>query len=139
MWDALRAERYSRYPVYRESLDDIVGVALAKDLWLYDGSSPFRLADFLRAPLLVPDSRPADQVMADLRRTRAHMAIVLDEHGGTAGIVTLEDLVEQVIGDIADEHDPASRVAVEGRRVAAVRVHRAADVPVLAGAGGRSA
>ena len=202
VWDTLRTERYSRYPVYRESLDDIVGVVLAKDLWLYDGSSPFRLSDFLRSPLLVPDSRPAEQVMTDLRRTRAHMAIVLDEHGGTAGIVTLEDLVEQVIGDIADEHDPTSRVAVEtdgvlelagalslvdvrsdyalsipdgdwatlggyvfsrlgrlprigdrvpypggelevvaveGRRVAAVRVHRGSEAPVLAGAGGRPA
>lgn len=201
VWETLRVERYSRYPVYRESLDDIVGVFLAKDLWLYDGRSPFRLADFVRQALLVPDSRPAALVLDDLRRTRAHMAIVLDEHGGTAGILTMEDLVEQVIGDIADEHDPASRVAVEvdgvlelagtlslvdvrsdyalsipdgdwstlggfvfsrlgrpprigdrvaypggelevvavdGRRVAAVRVHRRAEPPVLAGAGGAS-
>lgn len=113
VWETLRSERYSRYPVYRESLDDIAGVFLAKDLWLYDGNRPFRVADFLRAPLLVPDSRPAELVLGDLRRTRAHMAVVLDEHGGTAGLVTMEDLVEQVIGDIADEHDPASRVAVE--------------------------
>jgi CBS domain containing-hemolysin-like protein len=109
----LRRERYSRYPVYRESLDDVVGVFVAKDLWLHDESAPFRLADFVREALYVPSTRAATRVLDDLRKTRAHMAVVLDEYGGTAGIVTLEDLVEEVIGDIADEYDMASREAIE--------------------------
>ena len=109
----LRAERYSRYPVYREDLDDMVGVFLAKDFWLYDGDEPFVLERFVREPLYVPDTRPAERVLEDLRRTRAHMAVVLDEYGGTAGILTLEDLVEEVIGDIADEYDLAPRAALE--------------------------
>ena len=63
----------------------------------------------MREALYVPEARPAELVLDDLRKTRAHMAVVLDEYGGTAGIVTLEDLVEEVIGDIADEYDVAQR------------------------------
>ena len=112
VWEVLRRERYSRYPVYRESLDDVIGVVLAKDLWLHSGDAPFNLADFVREPMYVPDSRPAERVLDDLRRTRAHMAVVLDEYGGTAGIVTMEDLVEEVVGDISDEYDFASRESI---------------------------
>ncbi|MFL5599053.1 MAG: hemolysin family protein, partial [Gemmatimonadaceae bacterium] len=112
VWEVLRRERYSRYPVYRDSLDDVIGVFLAKDLWLHSGDAPFNLADFVREPMYVPDSRPAERVLDDLRRTRAHMAVVLDEYGGTAGIVTMEDLVEEVVGDIADEYDFASRESI---------------------------
>ena len=113
VWTVLRTERYSRYPVYEASLDDIVGVFLAKDLWLHDGATSFSLKDFVRQAMYVPDSRPAERVLDDLRKTRAHMAVVLDEFGGTAGILTMEDLVEEVIGDIADEYDLASREAIE--------------------------
>ncbi|HET7458961.1 MAG TPA: hemolysin family protein [Gemmatimonadaceae bacterium] len=119
VWAVLRAERYSRYPVYRETLDDVVGVFLAKDLWLHervmgdDCDEPFSLGRFVREALYVPDSRRAERVLDDLRRTRAHMAVVLDEYGGTAGIITMEDLVEEVIGDIADEHDALSRTSLE--------------------------
>jgi CBS domain containing-hemolysin-like protein len=111
IWATLRSERYSRYPIIGESLDDIVGVFLAKDLWLHQG--PFTLKQFLREPLFIPDSRPAERVLDDLRKTRAQMAVVLDEYGGTAGIITMEDLVEEVVGDIADEYDAASREALE--------------------------
>ena len=111
VWEILRAERYSRYPVIGDSLDDIVGVFLAKDLWLHQGS--FTVKQFLRDPLFIPDSRPAERVLDDLRKTRAHMAVVLDEYGGTAGIITMEDLVEEVVGDIADEYDAAAREALE--------------------------
>lgn len=109
----LVAERYSRYPVYSESLDDLVGIFLAKDLLLYESGTPFALRRYVREALYVPATRRAELVLDDLRRRRAHMAIVLDEYGGTAGIVTMEDLVEQVIGDIADEYDPATRTSLE--------------------------
>ena len=112
VWALIRRERYSRYPVYRDTLDDVVGVFLAKDLWLHDGKEPFSLERALRPALYVPSSRPAERVLDDLRKTRAQMAVVLDEYGGTAGILTMEDLVEEVIGDIADEYDMASRTAV---------------------------
>ena len=117
VWAVIREERYSRYPVYRESLDDVIGVFLAKDLWLKESARPFSLIEFTREPLYVPDSRPAEKVLDDLRRTRAHMAVVLDEYGGTAGIITMEDLIEEVIGDISDEYDLASRTAIESNGV----------------------
>jgi CBS domain containing-hemolysin-like protein len=98
--------------VYEESLDDMIGVFLAKDLWLHDGVEPFVLRSFVREALYVPDSKQAERVLDDLRKTRAHMAVVLDEYGGTAGILTMEDLVEEVIGDIADEYDMATRDSI---------------------------
>ena len=109
----LRTERYSRYPVYRDSLDEIEGVFLAKDLWLSENDAPFVLAAHVREAMFVPDSRPASRVFEDLRKSRAHLGVVLDEYGGTAGIVTIEDLIEEVFGDIADEYDLATRSAVE--------------------------
>lgn len=111
--EVLRRERYSRYPVHNESLDNLVGVFLAKDLWLHDRTTPFSLRQFVRDALYVPDTRAAERVLDDLRKTRAQMAIVLDEYGGTAGIITMEDLIEEVIGDIADEYDTAVRDALE--------------------------
>jgi CBS domain containing-hemolysin-like protein len=110
--EVLRRERYSRYPVYGETLDDIVGVLLAKDLWLRDEREPFSLKRYVREAMYVPDTRAAERVLDDLRRTRAHMAVVLDEFGGTSGIVTMEDLIEEVIGDISDEYDVAARDAL---------------------------
>ncbi|MGI9139484.1 MAG: hemolysin family protein [Gemmatimonadaceae bacterium] len=113
VWEILRAERYSRYPVYRETLDDVVGVFLARDLWLHPPGEQFSLEGAVREALYIPDSRPAERVLDDLRRTRAHMAVVLDEYGGTSGIVTMEDLIEEVIGDISDEYDLAARDSFE--------------------------
>ena len=138
VWAIVRAERYSRYPVYAESLDDVIGVFLAKDLWLHDDDKPFVLAEHVRKALYVPDNRPAERVLDDLRRTRFHMAVVLDEYGGTAGILTLEDLIEEVIGDINDEYDFATRQAVEANgvlelagsmSVVDVRADYALDIP----------
>jgi magnesium and cobalt exporter, CNNM family len=106
-------ERYSRYPVYEGTLDNIVGVFVAKDLLLYRGREAFELRRAMREPLFLPDSRSAERVLEDLRKTRAQMAIVLDEFGGTAGILTLEDLVEEVVGDIADEYDVQARRSIE--------------------------
>ena len=107
LWETLRTEGYSRYPVHDESPDDVAGIFLAKDLWMRDRSTPFILKDHLRPALFVPEGRPAELVLNELRKTRAHMAIVLDEHGGMQGLLTLEDLVEELIGDIADEYDAA--------------------------------
>ena len=113
VWAAVRRERYSRYPVFRDTLDDVVGVLLAKDLFLREEGTPFALADMIREPLFVPETRAAERVLDDLRRTRAHLAVVIDEYGGTAGILTMEDLIEEVVGDIADEYDAASRESLE--------------------------
>ena len=94
---------HSRLPVYRESLDRIVGVVLAHDLF----HDPDSLAAITREVPFVPESRPARDLLFELLRDGVTMAVVLDEFGGTAGIVTVEDLLEELFGDIRDEHDPA--------------------------------
>ena len=99
---------YTRYPVYRETLDDIVGILHVRDLVasLHNGGGgAVALADLLRAPYVVPETKDLGALLADFRRTSQHIAVVVDEYGATAGIVTLEDLLEEIVGDIEDEFD----------------------------------
>ncbi|MDB4881483.1 MAG: hypothetical protein JWL95_249 [Gemmatimonadetes bacterium] len=97
----------SRYPVYEESIDNIVGLVLAKDLIPVLRALPkeFTLDRIMRPILVVPGSREVEEVLADFKRRKEHLAVVLDEYGGTAGIVTMEDLLEEIVGEILDEHD----------------------------------
>ena len=99
----------SRYPVYEESIDNIVGLVLAKDLIpvLRDRPVRFTMQSIMRPVHVVPGSREVEEVLADFKRLKEHMAVVLDEYGGTAGIVTMEDLLEEIVGEILDEHDEA--------------------------------
>ncbi len=114
--DAMRlaaTSGFSRIPLYEESLDRVVGVVYAKDLLGYvsGGDALPRLADLARPPYLVPETRRADELLTDLRRARVHLAIVVDEYGGTAGVITVEDLLEEIVGEINDEYDtPAAEV-----------------------------
>ncbi|MBM3885441.1 MAG: HlyC/CorC family transporter [Gemmatimonadetes bacterium] len=98
---------FSRYPVYRDTVDDIVGMVHAKDLLraLHRDPSGFALATALRPVHVVPGSREVEEVLADFKRRKEHLAIVLDEYGGTAGMVTMEDLLEEIVGEILDEYD----------------------------------
>lgn len=99
---------HSRYPVIGESLDDIVGILLAKDLLallLQEGAHDFNLRDMLRPATFVPESKRLNVLLREFRSTHNHMAIVIDEYGGVAGLVTIEDVLEQIVGDIEDEHD----------------------------------
>ena len=103
-------EGHSRIPVYEESLDEIVGVLLVKDLLPYlvgTKGEAFVLRDLLREPYFVPDTKRIGELLAELRSRSVHLAIVLDEFGGTEGIVTLEDLLEEIVGEIYDEYDVA--------------------------------
>ncbi|MEO8564263.1 MAG: hemolysin family protein, partial [bacterium] len=97
----------SRYPVYEESIDNIIGLLLAKDLipLLRDRTGPFTVSKVMRPMHVVPGSREVEEVLADFKRLKEHMAVVLDEYGGTAGIVTMEDLLEEIVGEILDEYD----------------------------------
>jgi magnesium and cobalt exporter, CNNM family len=99
---------YTRYPVYRETLDEIVGILHVRDLVasLHNGvGSHVTLADLLRPSYVVPETKDLGALLAEFRRTSQHMAVVVDEYGATAGIVTLEDLLEEIVGDIEDEFD----------------------------------
>jgi CBS domain containing-hemolysin-like protein len=109
--DRIAATGRSRYPVYRDSLDDIVGIVHAKDVLTAlrrPGGEPPRLDALMRPPLFVPAAREVEDVLADMKLRKAHMVIVLDEFGGTAGLVTMEDLLEEIVGQIEDEYDRAA-------------------------------
>ena len=116
---ALVAESHrSRYPVYEESIDNVVGLLLAKDLLpvLHHPPAGFSLRAVMRPVHVVPGSREVEEVLADFKKLNEHMAIVLDEYGGTAGVVTMEDLLEEIVGEIRDEYDepPAPEALTAG-------------------------
>jgi len=99
---------HSRLPVYSADLDDITGIVLAKDIMRLDveGRSSFSSAkDVLRGVTFAPESRSIAEVLKDLKRARSHLAVIVDEYGGTSGIVTMEDILEEIVGEIEDEHD----------------------------------
>src|SRR5690348_7139086 len=97
---------HSRYPVHGEDKDDIVGILLAKDLLKYFGDGAgFDLALLLRPAVLIPESMRLNVLLAEFRRSRNHMALVVDEYGGVAGLITIEDVLEQIVGEIDAEHD----------------------------------
>lgn len=106
----IEAGGHSRIPVYVGDLDHIVGILYAKDLLACIGAdtSAFKLRPVLRRPVWVPESKPLTELLYELRARKVHMAIVLDEYGGTTGLVTFEDLMEEIVGEIQDEYEPAS-------------------------------
>ncbi len=104
--DQIRREGHSRLPVYREQLDDIVGMVHIKDVFAYVGRpDAFNLEALLRLPLMVAPQIPVLDLLLQMRQARMHLALVVDEYGGIDGLLTIEDLVEEIVGDIADEHD----------------------------------
>lgn len=104
--EQIRADGHSRLPVYREQLDEIVGMVHVKDVFAYVGrAEAFSLEAILRKPLMVAPQTPVMDLLLQMRQQRVHMALVVDEYGGIDGLVTIEDLVETITGDIADEHD----------------------------------
>ena len=113
-WDDLIAafaqHGHSRLPIYGETLDEIVGMMLIKDVFPYLATGKPPPKDWkvlMRQPLFVPQARGALDVLADMRASRVHLAVVIDEYSGTDGIITIEDLVEEIVGEIEDEHDDA--------------------------------
>ena len=110
--DEVAVARRSRYPVFTESLDEIVGVVHAKDILTALRSRPgVTVRTIMRPPLFVPGTREVEDVLADMKRLKTHLAVVLDEYGGTAGLVTMEDLLEEIVGPIYDEYDPQDKSA----------------------------
>ncbi|WP_309751115.1 hemolysin family protein [Novosphingobium sp.] len=112
-WDAVIAafaeHGHSRLPVYADTLDEVVGMMLIKDVFTYlaQSKAPKDWTQLMRQPLFVPQSRNALDVLGDMRASRTHLAVVVNEYSGTDGIITIEDLVEEITGEIEDEHDDA--------------------------------
>src|SRR5690349_13999155 len=97
---------HSRFPVIGENKDNVIGILLAKDLLrYYAGEEEFNVRDMLRPAVFIPESKRLNVLLKDFRANRNHMAIVVDEYGGVAGLVTIEDVLEQIVGDIEDEYD----------------------------------
>jgi putative hemolysin len=113
----IATRHHSRYPVYQDTVDTVVGVLHAKDLLdaiareprlLTDGSVPFDLKSILRTPLFVPQTTGVDSVLEQMQRTKMHFAVVIDEYGGMAGVATMEDILEELVGEVQDEFDAES-------------------------------
>jgi CBS domain containing-hemolysin-like protein len=108
-----REEQYSRMPVYRESLDNIVGVAFVKDLAALPPGAEPPMTTLMRAATFVPESKRVSDLLKEMQRRQVQMAIVVDEYGGTAGLVTVEDLLEEIVGEIRDEYDVESETVTD--------------------------
>lgn len=96
---------FSRIPVYKENVDHVVGILYAKDLLQYLPGDNYQLTDIIRDPYFIPDTKKVDELLEEMQKRKVHLAIVVDEWGGTAGIVTIEDLLEEIVGEIFDEYD----------------------------------
>ena len=124
--DVMTEKGHSRLPVFRESIDEIVGILYAKDLlpFVIGSTRTLPIKRLLRPAYAVPESKRLDDLLAELRRSRVHIAVVADEYGGTAGLVTIEDILEEIVGEIHDEYDEEmtlleqvteSEIIVDGR------------------------
>lgn len=103
--EIFREEKYTRFPVYEESTDNVIGIINVKDLLLLEGKENFSIRDFLRQPLYTYEFKKAAELMVEMRKTLNNIVIVLDEYGATAGLITLEDMLEEIVGEIRDEYD----------------------------------
>ena len=131
--DRVVDEGHSRIPVYEETVDQIVGILYAKDLLPYlkaDVGPRPALRTLLRAPVFVPESMTVDDLLHELQRRRVHLAVVLDEYGGTAGLVTIEDLLEEIVGEIQDEYDAEEPILVR-LTADSIRIDGRADIEEL--------
>lgn len=105
--DLVLERGYSRIPIYRDTIDNIVGIIYAKDLLHYtrEGETPVSLLDIARPPYFIPESKKIGELLRELQGKKVHIAIVVDEYGGVSGLVTIEDLLEEIVGEIEDEYD----------------------------------
>ncbi|HIC92416.1 MAG TPA: HlyC/CorC family transporter [Syntrophaceae bacterium] len=106
-------KRYSRIPVYENDLDHILGILHVKDLLRYWGNLDISLDQIMRPPFFIPETKKVGDLLKDLRNNKSSIAIILDEYGGTSGLVTIEDIVEEIVGEIQDEHDIEEQRIIE--------------------------
>ena len=129
----IRETGRSRYPVYNEDIDDIIGILNIRDFLLNKQlKNPKTTRQLLRKPYLVPETVPADTLLSNMQKQKVHMAIVVDEYGGMSGIVTMEDLLEEIVGNIYDEFDPNEDAEIEKLEENLWRVRGTMELETLA-------
>jgi gliding motility-associated protein GldE len=96
---------YSRIPIYKDNIDNIKGILYVKDLLPYIDRKQFEWTTLIREPFFVPENKKLDDLMAEFQEKKVHLAVVVDEYGGTSGLISLEDIIEEIVGDISDEFD----------------------------------
>jgi putative hemolysin len=137
----MRETKYSRIPVYGENLDDIVGVVMVRDIVEYEGAAGDPVAPLVRPAFLVPETKKVAELLKEMQAGRISFAVVIDEYGGTAGLLTVEDIVEEIVGEIKDEYDTETEpitveadgaVLVAGR-VNVERLEQALETPLTNG------
>lgn len=102
----IKEEGHTRYPVFKDSIDNIVGVIHVKDiLTKWQGQVDIKVSLFIRHPYIVPETKNVEELLRELKKKRTHIAVVVDEYGGTSGVVTIEDIIEEIVGEIRDEYD----------------------------------
>ncbi|PLX71018.1 MAG: HlyC/CorC family transporter [Denitrovibrio sp.] len=113
--EKIQSSEFSRIPVYEESIDKIIGILYVKDLlrFVNDGKTSFDLRKVLRKPYFIPETKKIDSMLSEFQKSRTHMAVVIDEYGGVDGIVTLEDILEEIVGEIWDEYDTEEHEVTE--------------------------
>jgi magnesium and cobalt transporter len=121
---------HSRIPIYQDNIDNIIGSLHAKDLLPSWGTGDMAIRDIVRPPYFIPETKKISEVLKDLRDNKSHMAIVIDEYGGTAGILTLEDIIEEIIGEIMDEYD-AEQKLIDEHEDGCISVNARLDVEKL--------
>lgn len=119
---AIIKQGFSRIPIYLENRDDIVGILYAKDLlkyWEHENRSKLKIADIMRKPYFIPETKTVAALLQEFQKLKVHIAVILDEYGGTAGIVTVQDIIEEIVGEIADEYDetPIEPITYQGENV----------------------
>ena len=131
--DTIKESGLSRFPVYKEDIDDIVGVLSTREYLLNRSEkNPRPLRSLLRDPYFVPETVPTDVLLRNMQHVKTHIAIVVDEYGGMSGIVTMEDLLEEIVGNIYDEFDPAAESEIQSLGDGAWRVSGTADLETVA-------
>lgn len=129
----IRESGLSRFPVYNEDIDDVIGILNTRDFLLNKQlKTPRPTRQLLRKPYLVPETVPSDTLFSNMQKQKVHMAIVVDEYGGMSGIVTMEDLLEEIVGNIYDEFDPSEDVEIEKLEANLWRVNGTAELEMLA-------
>jgi putative hemolysin len=117
--DVIIKHNHSRVPVYQDNIDNVIGILYAKDLLKVlrekgrEAANQIKLSDIVRPAAFTPESKKVDELLEDMQKRRIHMAIVIDEYGGTAGLVTIEDILEEIVGEIQDEYDQAEEALIQ--------------------------